>query len=407
MLINALLIRAYQPLRISSIRKASSLDVATLRDTTNPKLPSKSRKSYGGMSEQMKAMRASLAKDERSQMLLEGLRGSNMNDDDKAVEGLTLKLIEFSGEDKLPQVYNPLTLEAYFNSRPAAVIQRTWQLATSFGGFFLTLALDAAQGKGLEREVQRAGELREIISSLGPFFIKLGQALSIRPDILSPRAMIELQRLCDKVPSFDSKIAMALVVEEYGCPVEDIFSELTPEPVAAASLGQVYKGKLRSTGETVALKVQRPYVLETVALDLYLIRKVGTFMKRFKFLRERTDVVGILDEFAYRFYEELDYNLECQNGVILKQHMRNIPDIIIPKNYPELTTRRVFVTEWVEGEKLSQSKADDVQKLVNLGVVAYLTQLLDTGLFHADPHPVSTSEFELCTYKCSFHCDHV
>jgi aarF domain-containing kinase len=137
----------------------------------------------------------------------------------------------------------------------------------------------------------------------------------------------------------------------------------------------------------VALKVQRPYVLETVSLDLYLIRGFGLLLKKFKFFRDRTDIVGILDEFAYRFYEELDYNLECKNGVLIREHMRNIPDIIIPRNYPELTTRRVFVTEWIDGEKLSQSTAGDVQKLVNLGVVAYLTQLLDTGLFHADPHP--------------------
>jgi aarF domain-containing kinase len=113
-------------------------------------------------------------------------------------------------------------------------------------------------------------------------------------------------------------------------------------------------------------------------------------MRNFKFLRDRTDVVGILDEFAYRFYEELDYKLECQNGLIIREHMKNIPDIIIPRNYPDLTTRKVFVTEWIDGEKLSQSTAGDVQKLVNLGVVAYLTQLLDTGLFHAGNDFVAT-----------------
>lgn len=340
------------------------------------------------LTEQMRNVRESLAKDEQAQLLMAGLRGQNINDDDSAVAGLKLKLVEFqAGEEKLPLQYDPAFLDAYFTARPSAVAERVWQLTSSFGGFGLSVLSDVLGKRVKENEVMRAAELREIIASLGPFFIKLGQALSIRPDILSPKAMVELQRLCDKVPSFDSAVAMALVEQEYGRRVDEVFSELTPEPVAAASLGQVYKGTLRSNGDVVALKVQRPFVLETVSLDLYLIRGFGLFLNQFPFFKERTDIVGILDEFAYRFYEELDYNLECQNGVTLREDMRNIPDIIIPRNYPELTTRRVFVTEWVDGEKLSQSTAGDVQKLVNLGVVAYLTQLLDTGLFHADPHP--------------------
>jgi hypothetical protein len=153
------------------------------------------------LTEQMKNMRESLAQDEQAQLLMQGLRGQNVNDDDRAVEGLQLKLVEDfgGGIDKLPLQYDPIILQAYFSSRPGAVAQRTWQLMTSFGGFMLRVAGDVLAKRVKEREVERAAELREIISSLGPFFIKLGQALSIRPDILSPRAMVELQRLCDKV----------------------------------------------------------------------------------------------------------------------------------------------------------------------------------------------------------------
>jgi aarF domain-containing kinase len=128
--------------------------------------------------------------------------------------------------------------------------------------------------------VQRAIELREIVTSLGPAYIKLGQALSIRPDILSPSAMTELQKLCDKVPSFPDDIAMALIEEELG-PWQEIYSELSPSPIAAASLGQVYKGRLRETGELVAVKVQRPYVLETVTIDLFIIRHLGLALRKF------------------------------------------------------------------------------------------------------------------------------
>ena len=98
-------------------------------------------------------------------------------------------------------------------------------------------------------------------------------------------------------------------------------------------------------------------------------------------------MVSLLDEFAANFYRELDYELECANGIRIARDMRVLPRVKIPRNYPEVTSRRVHVAEWVDGEKLSQSTADDVGELVNLGVITYLTQLLDTGFFHADPHP--------------------
>ena len=116
--------------------------------------------------------------------------------------------------------------------------------------------------------VERVDSTNNTLSPLDLVFChRIGQALSIRPDVLSPRSMVELQKLCDKVPSFDSKIAFATIESELGKPVDEIFSKITPEPVAAASLGQVYKATLRATGEEVAVKVQRPAVLETVSLD--------------------------------------------------------------------------------------------------------------------------------------------
>jgi aarF domain-containing kinase len=259
---------------------------------------------------------------------------------------------------------------------------------TSAGsGFLIQSAVDQLlkrNERNPDLEVKRAAELRDLITSLGPFFIKIGQALSIRPDILSPRSMVELQQLCDKVPCFDSAIAFSTIENELKQPVSDIFSDITPEPVAAASLGQVYKAVLRKTGEQVAVKVQRPAVLETVSLDLYLARELGLLARKFPQLVARLDAVALLDEFANRFYQELDYVLECANGIRIKKEMNVLPMVMIPKNYPEYTSRRVHVAEWIEGEKLSQSKADDVGALVNLGVITYLTQLLESGFFHAE-----------------------
>jgi len=336
----------------------------------------------------MQEIRAELSKNEEASLVMDAIRGKNLNDDDSAVAGLTMQLVDFAPEDdkELPYDYNPTALKEFFSKRPGAIVTRILQLMTVGGGFMANVALDQLLGrlkKNPDLEVQRAGELRDLITSLGPFYIKIGQALSIRPDVLSPRSMVELQKLCDKVPSFDSKIAFATIERELGRPVDEIFSEITPEPVAAASLGQVYKAKLRATGETVAVKVQRPAVLETVSLDLFLAREAGLIARNFPALVDRLDAVALLDEFAFRFYQELDYNLECENGLRIKKDMEVLPMVVIPKNYPEYTSRRVHVAEWIDGEKLSQSKADDVGALVNLGVITYLTQLLDAGFFHA------------------------
>jgi len=241
----------------------------------------------------MKEMRERLNEDSDAKMVMDALRGKNLNDDDSAVAGLQMRLVDVgSGEDVLPFDYNPKALKQFFGRRPVAVLTRIFQVLTVGGGFFFQAAVDAALGRiknNPDLEVKRAAELRDLITSLGPFFIKIGQALSIRPDILSPRSMVELQKLCDKVPSYDSKIAFATIELELGRKITDLFSEITPEPVAAASLGQVYKAKLRSTGETVAVKVQRPQVLETVSLDLYLARELGLIARNFPALSDRLD----------------------------------------------------------------------------------------------------------------------
>jgi len=342
-------------------------------------------------SEMMKDMRAQMAENEDANFMMQALRGQGMNEDDNAAVGLQMKLVEedlIDGGTGLPYEYDPLILKDYFSKKPLVVLKRIVQVISVGGGFFARTALDTLLGRDdPDLEVQRAGELRDLITSLGPFYIKLGQALSIRPDVLSPRSMVELQKLCDKVPCYDTKTAFATIERELEKPVNDLFSEITPEPVAAASLGQVYQATLRKTGQIVAVKVQRPGVLETVSLDLYLAREIGLLIRSFPALSDRLDAVALLDEFAYRFFQELDYNAECENGIRIKEQMKVLPMVVIPGNFPEYTSRRVHVAEWIDGEKLSSSTADDVGALVNLGVITYLTQLLEFGFFHADPHP--------------------
>ena len=341
----------------------------------------------------MREMREVMAADEKSAAFIEAMRGTNINDDDAAAAGTKMRIVQMRrGDDTLPVVYDPEALASYFGRRPGAVLTRLAQVAATAGLWGVQTAIAAFQGKlspGSEGEVAAVAGLRGVLVSLGPFYIKLGQALSIRPDILSPQAMVQLQQLCDKVPPFDSSIAFQTIREELGISdVSEIYSQITAEPVAAASLGQVYKATLRESGEEVAVKVQRPFVLETVSLDLHLTRLAGLALRRIDpESAKRVDIVSLLDEFAANFYQELDYELECANGIRLAREMRVLPRVKIPFNYPHVTARRVHTAEWVEGEKLSQSTADDVGELVNLGVITYLTQLLETGFFHADPHP--------------------
>ncbi|CAI6007529.1 unnamed protein product [Closterium sp. NIES-65] len=356
----------------------------------------------GEMAADMKRIRAQMEEDEQVASLMRGLRGQNLRDEQFADADVTMRLVEFDtgkgGEEALPLVYDPDLIATYWQKRPGAIFSRIVQLLAVSGDFLTKVAADIVTKKLKENEVKRAMELREIVTSLGPAYIKLGQALSIRPDILSPAAMVELQKLCDKVPSFDNDIAMALMEDELGLPPSEVFSELSPAPIAAASLGQVYKGKLKSTGEAVAVKVQRPYVLETVTIDLYIIRRLGLALRGIPQIA--TDVVGLVDEWAARFFEELDYVNEARNAELFAESMaKDLPQVVVPKPFMEYTSRRVLVTQWIDGEKLSQSTADDVGSLVNVGVICYLKQLLDTGLFHADPHPgnlIRTPDGKLC-----------
>lgn len=359
-----------------------------------------------GLSEQARAarkqMNAAIEEDEELKLMMAGLRGQNLNDDDQAVEGLEMQLADIDLKDDetgLPLTYDPEKLAEFFDPKVDVQLNRFVQVITTFAPLIAGSIKDKITGRPeIDSQVERAAQFNSVVTTLGPFFIKLGQALSIRPDILSPRAMVELQKLCDKVPSYPTDIAMATLSREFertwgNGPVgpDDLFVTITPEPVAAASLGQVYKATLKEpAGAVVAVKIQRPQVLETVSLDLYLLRKFASSIRGLQEsfgLPKRTDLVALLDEFASRIYEELDYVKECENGVAVAEDMKDLERVVVPMNYPQYCTRRVHMAEWLDGEKLSQSQADDVRELVNVGVIAYLTQLLDKGLFHADPHP--------------------
>lgn len=231
--------------------------------------------------------------------------------------------------------------------------------------------------------------MAELLTTLGPTFIKIGQSLSIRTDLLSPGYVRGLATLQDQVPPFSTSVARDILEEEWGRPISDVLEGpvyLTSEPIAAASLGQVYKAKLKGSGRDVAIKVQRPDIGEQIALDMHLLREFAPIAKRTFNLN--TDTVGTVDTWAVGFVSELDYLEEARNAGEFTEQINDTPlgDVVFaPAVVDELSTRRVLVSEWIDGERLDKSDKKDVTVLCSIAMNTYLTMLLELGLLHADP----------------------
>ncbi|KAA6425975.1 MAG: eyespot assembly ABC1 kinase family [Trebouxia sp. A1-2] len=211
--------------------------------------------------------------------------------------------------------------------------------------------------------------------------------------------LLEIERLQDRVPPFPTQAALLVMAKAFGQPVDEVFNSLSTAPVASASLGQVYKGRLRDIygGGEVAVKVQRPSVQASVALDLLLMRRFAAFCQTFPQIR--TNWVGLIDEWATRFFHELDYEREAQNGMTFKEQMAGLDGIVVADVYQHLSNKEVLTTVWIQGEKLSESTAGDVRELCTTLLNCYLIQLLETGFLHADPHPgnlIRTPEGQIC-----------
>jgi predicted unusual protein kinase regulating ubiquinone biosynthesis (AarF/ABC1/UbiB family) len=292
--------------------------------------------------------------------------------------------------DTVVQPYDIERIRQQYQGQWGKVSHRWFTILVPFLRFVYHRWWDRKFGKTRENEAKRAIELREMLTSLGPAFIKIGQALSTRPDILSGRFLEELSKLQDQLPPFENAIAYRFIEEELGRPPHEIYEELSREPIAAASLGQVYKGRLRS-GEWVAVKVQRPDLADQITLDIYILRGLAAWAEK-TFPIIHTDLVGILDEFAGRLFEEMDYTQEGKNAERFQQCYGYLQDIYVPTIHWEYTNTRVLTMEWITGIKLNkpeqiQAQGIDAKHLINAGIQCSLRQLLEHGFFHADPHP--------------------
>ncbi len=233
---------------------------------------------------------------------------------------------------------------------------------------------------------------RQTAIKLGVLMIKLGQFLSSRADLLPERALAALNALQDEVPPAPFSHVVSVIETELGKPVEQIFSILERKAIAAASLGQVHKAVLASTGEVVAVKVQRPNIDQLVSMDLSTLKFVIWVITRFVDTSEFIDLQSVYREFKRTTYEEIDYISEAANCKRFKEMFKDDPTIYIPQVYEEHTSRRVLVLEWIDGIKINDYTALEAAGIDRLEVAkrtvgTYFYQFFDAGFFHADPHP--------------------
>jgi ubiquinone biosynthesis protein len=240
-------------------------------------------------------------------------------------------------------------------------------------------------------KLSRAQRVRMACEELGPTYIKFGQILSTRPDLVPVDFIKELSKLQDNVPSSPFSEVSKIIESELGGPPEDIFDFFEKTPLASASIGQVYRATLKD-GEAVAVKVQRPGIKKIIEVDLEIMLHLATLMERHIEEMSLHQPVKIVEEFARTLEKEIDYTIEATNMERIACNFLNDLTIYVPKVFRDTTTESVLTTEFVEGIKVSEidrlEKAGLDRKLITVrGAGIVLKQIIKHGFFHADPHP--------------------
>jgi len=266
-----------------------------------------------------------------------------------------------------------------------------------FGYFFerhrLTDLFPWISRDGAEMPSDRGRRLREMLDELGPTFVKFGQLLSTRPDIVPPDIVVELQKLQDDVRPIPFEDVRRVIHEELGLTIEQAFLEFDEQPTAAASIGQVHHALLPN-GERVAVKVQRPNAPRQIESDISLLFQAARLAKERVRALDFIDAEQVVDEFARSIRSELDYRAEARNAEIFRRNFAGEPDVIIPRVYWTYSRRRVLVLELLEGTQLadldvaalSQAERRDLAYRI---AQTWMTMIFRHGFFHGDPHPAN------------------
>jgi predicted unusual protein kinase regulating ubiquinone biosynthesis (AarF/ABC1/UbiB family) len=229
------------------------------------------------------------------------------------------------------------------------------------------------------------------ILDLGPTFIKIGQALSTRADLIPIEYIQEFSQLQDRVPPFSSDLAIAVIEQELGKPVTTLFAEFNPTAIAAASLGQVHKARLH-TGEEVVVKVQRPGLAMLFNLDFEILHRLVRWLNRLIKDLKKFNLEAIYREFFELLYLEIDYIHEGKNADRFRSNFKAYQRVAVPKVYWQYTTSKILTLEYLPGIKIDdrstlEASKIDTQEVIKLGITCYLKQLLEDGFFQSDPHP--------------------
>ena len=237
----------------------------------------------------------------------------------------------------------------------------------------------------------RGQRLREALERLGPIFVKFGQVLSTRRDLLPPDIADELARLQDRVPPFPSAVAVATIERAFGCRIDEVFDGFEQVPVASASIAQVHFAHLKN-GREVAVKVLRPNMLPIIEKDLALMRLMAAWVEKLSADGKRLKPREVVAEFDKYLHDELDLVREASNAAQLRRNMQDLELVLIPEMHWEWCRSEVLVMERMKGVPISQmerlrSAGVDIPKLARDGVTLFFTQVFRDGFFHADMHP--------------------
>lgn len=267
-------------------------------------------------------------------------------------------------------------------------------LMTKYGGSPAVLSpfeLNGGRRKHETRDWAQAEELPEDLERLGPTFVKLGQILSSRPDILPERYLKALSRLHDKVRPFPYEEVEAIVEAELGARINKVFAKFSREPLAAASLGQVHSAALRC-GRPVVVKVQRPGIAQQIEQDFAALEEMAGFLNRHTRLGQKYQIRNLLEEFQNSLASELNYRREAANMITLGANLGRFGRLVVPRPINDYTTSKLLTMTLIEGKKvtdlspLARTELDGGALAEEL-FQAYLQQILIDGVFHADPHP--------------------
>src|SRR5262245_32051480 len=240
---------------------------------------------------------------------------------------------------------------------------------------------------------QRGRHLREVLDELGPTFVKFGQLLSTRPDVVPPDIISELRGLQDDVRPFPFEQAERVIEEDLGNSIERLFLDFEREPVAAASIGQVHRAVLPN-GRQVAVKVQRPGAPRQIEADLVLLYQAAKLVKERVHAFDFIDARGLVDEFASQLRQELDYRLEARNAQTFHQNFAGDPHVHVPKVYWQYTRERVLTLEWLDGTQVSDVdrlglSVEERRDLAYRIAETWMAMIFRHGFFHGDPHPAN------------------